>query len=98
MNIPRPSGRGSGFIIAKVSFRGIKKKPLIFVLLLMLLGHPMGKRPDRREARENIATSTMVWSRMVDRDCWDGVLNDFEENLISPPSHAIPLGDCINAT
>jgi hypothetical protein len=89
-------GRIPRFVIAKVPFRGIKE-PLIFVLLLILSGHPIQERLNRRKTQENVATSTMVCSRVRDRDSCDGVLNEFEENPISPLSHAITVGNCINA-
>ena len=44
-------------------FRGIKKA-LIFVLLLILSGHLIEERLNRRKTQENVATSTMVCSRI----------------------------------
>jgi hypothetical protein len=42
----------------------VSKKPLIFVLLLILSAHLIQKGLNRRKTRENVATSTMVFGRI----------------------------------
>src|ERR1700746_1741488 len=74
---------------------GASKKPLIFVLLLILSAHLIQEGLNRRKTQENVATSTMVFSR-IRTETVDGVLNEFEENPIPLPPHAITVGNCIN--
>jgi hypothetical protein len=57
-------GRIPRFVIAKVPPSEVSKKPLIFVLLLILSGHLIQERLNRRKTQENVATSTMVCTRI----------------------------------
>jgi len=66
---------------------------LIFVLLPILAGHPIKRGSNHRSIQQNLATSSMVYSRTGT----ETVLNELTENPISLPSNAIAIGNCINA-